>query len=737
MDRKRFLPGILSSPLRITLLYLLLGILWILFSDMRLEAALHLALSAPPDSVVLTFFQTLKGWLYILVTSGLLFFLVARAQRSLESSKANLTLLIESTNDCIWAVDRERRLVALNSSARGLFAAVADVDFEIGMEALPRLPEPLRLRWQDLYTRALEGEAFTVEQTYTLPQGIRHFEVTLNPQRIGGQSCEQVSVFARDVTERQQAETALRESEYKYRTLFTTSTDAIFVETLYGDVLDCNEAACRIFGYTREELLELTVADLVPDAVAATLPDLITEELATGGIFVEAENKRKDGAIFPVEVSTRLINLGGEPCVLAYVRDITVRKQVERALQEERQLLARRVAERTADLSAVNAELAHAARAKDEFLASMSHELRTPLNAVLGISEALQEGFYGALQERQHHALDNITESGRHLLSLINDILEFSKIEAGKLTLEVAPVGVDSLCEASLRMIEPAAQQKALEIVFEGDLQVRTVPADGRRLKQVLVNLLGNAVKFTPTGGRIGLKVRGDAENARVAFQVWDTGIGISAEDLGQIFNPFVQIDSSLNKQYAGTGLGLALVQRMVDLHGGSITVESRAGQGSRFTVNLPWALPPEAPTSSALVGPLVLLAEDSEIALQHLHALLREAGYAVMVARNGVEAVERALESPPALILLDLELPELDGWEVGRRLANYAQLATIPRVALTALALPGAAARSQRQGFVGYFPKPVSRSQLLTLLAHYIKEDTDSAEAFPRASAH
>jgi signal transduction histidine kinase len=236
-----------------------------------------------------------------------------------------------------------------------------------------------------------------------------------------------------------------------------------------------------------------------------------------------------------------------------------------------------------------NAALARANRLKDEFLASMSHELRTPLNAILGLSEALQEGIYGDLSERQNYTLKHIESSGRHLLALINDILDISKIEAGQVQLEMELVWVESLCQASLQFVRQSAHKKQILVNFSVDPTLTTIQADGRRLKQILINLLSNAVKFTPEKGVIGLEVMGDTDNQMVHFTVWDTGIGIAPEDIDRLFQPFVQLDARLARHYTGTGLGLALVQRMVSMHEGHIQVESEVGKGSHFTVSLPW----------------------------------------------------------------------------------------------------------------------------------------------------
>jgi len=265
------------------------------------------------------------------------------------------------------------------------------------------------------------------------------------------------------------------------------------------------------------------------------------------------------------------------------------RKQAEIALENERALLTQRVAARTADLNTANAELGRVAKLKDEFLASMSHELRTPLNSVLGRSEALLEGVFGPLNKKQIESIHGIEESGRHLLELINDILDLSKIESGKLSLEIGTVAVEPLCTLSVRMIAQAAHQKQVKLTTTIDNSVEAIEGDERRLKQILVNLLSNAVKFTPSGGKIGLEVLGDEATRTVSFTVWDTGIGIAEKDLARLFKPFVQIDSSLTRKYAGTGLGLSLVKTLAEAHHGSVMVHSVPDQGSRFTVTLPW----------------------------------------------------------------------------------------------------------------------------------------------------
>jgi signal transduction histidine kinase len=261
-----------------------------------------------------------------------------------------------------------------------------------------------------------------------------------------------------------------------------------------------------------------------------------------------------------------------------------------RLVEQERAGLAARVAERTRELESANARLRQANQMKDAFLSSVSHELRTPLNVILGSVELLQDEIYGPLIERQQRALGTVEESGRQLLSLINDILDLAKMEAGRFDVTFDMVSVSDVFRQCARMIQPQAERKGLSVELEIAPDVGMIVSDPQRLRQILLNLLSNAVKFTPEGGAIGVRARrGDGA---VDLTVWDTGIGISEADQELLFQPFRQIDGRLARRYEGTGLGLALVSQLVALHEGSVSVESAPGKGSSFTVRLPVSRP-------------------------------------------------------------------------------------------------------------------------------------------------
>ncbi len=381
-------------------------------------------------------------------------------------------------------------------------------------------------------------------------------------------------------------------------------------------------------------------------------------------------------------------------------------------------------------------ELAKAARLKDEFLTSVSHELRTPLNAILGQSEALQEQVYGPLNEKQLDSLRNIEESGHHLLSLINDILDIAKIGAGEFKFEMGPVSIEAVCQASLRLVQRQAYQKQIKVHSAFDGAVTLLETDERRLKQILLNLLSNAVKFTPPGGEVGLKVVGNEEQEAVHFTVWDTGIGIAPEDIGRLFQPFVQLDSGLSRQYAGTGLGLALVYRLVELHGGSVSVESEIGRGSRFTVSLPWHKPSETAPSTreaeaAQAGlaaiPVIhraLIIEDSPVAAEQLARYLGEFGAEVVVYLRGDGAVDKALEVQPDVILLDIRLPNVSGWDILTQLKAEPGTQAIPVVVASVLDYRS---WGLALGAAEYLIKPISRQQLRWALGQVLPARADS----------
>ncbi|MEO0984172.1 MAG: ATP-binding protein [Cyanobacteria bacterium J06639_14] len=392
-------------------------------------------------------------------------------------------------------------------------------------------------------------------------------------------------------------------------------------------------------------------------------------------------------------------------------------------------------------LHQTNQQLARATRLKDEFLANMSHELRTPLNAILGITEGLQEGVFGAIDYDQKGALQTIEHSSLHLLALINDILDIAKIESGQITLEKAPTAIASLCQSSLAFIQEPAQRKGLQINLKLPPHPPLVQLDERRIRQVLINLLDNAVKFTPEGGHITLEVccqrsPHDSETVtsspdRLHIAVIDTGIGITPDYTDKLFQPFIQIDSALNRQHNGTGLGLALVKCIAELHGGQVRVTSEVGVGSCFTLDLPLIVVapsthevpsqqtsnPEASATTGAASSLILLAEDNEATTKTVSRYLSAKGYCVIVANSGQDAITLAQSRHPDLILMDIQMPGMDGLEATHQIRRDPSLVKVPVLAMTALAMTGDRERCLAAGANDYLRKPVKLQELVATI--------------------
>jgi signal transduction histidine kinase len=380
---------------------------------------------------------------------------------------------------------------------------------------------------------------------------------------------------------------------------------------------------------------------------------------------------------------------------------------------------------RTAELEAAVQRAESASRSKSEFVASTSHELRTPLNVIIGMSELLIDRSLGELNARQLEAAQAVEEAGRHLLSLINDILDLSKIEAGKLEIDLQPTSIRDACEASLRLVRHPAAEKRHFIAESLDVRHDTIPADPRRLKQMLVNLLSNAVKFTPDGGRVILQVSELENPPETHFTVADTGIGIAAEDLPRLFQPFQQLESSLSRRFGGTGLGLVLVRRLAELHGGRIEVYSKPGEGSRFTVVLPTAgrvseeSQQQVDDYKELAPGTRILVADPSVPDQFIYRNCPAFAHCqIEFASTASEALGSAFSRTPDLMLMDPELPGMEPIRLIQLLRTDPRTATTPIILACAPPSPSEATRFKEAGVSALVSKPVRIRDLETTAA-------------------
>ena len=473
--------------------------------------------------------------------------------------------LLERSPSAIAIVDMEDVVTSWNPAAERLFGYSRD-------EAMGRKIDSLVASHPDLHSEAVEvgSRARTGEDVHVVARRTRKDGTLVDVDVVGcaifvdGEQVGYYGIFT-DIGELQ------RQRRY-YEALFDSSPTAIVAIDMSGTVTGWNPAAERLFGYTRVEAVRRDIDDMV-----AAHPDLHREAKERSAIAaagrepgrVLTRRTRKDGTLVDVDVVSAPVFVAGEQVgYFAIYSDVG-------------ELQAR-----TRELAEKSAELEVASKHKSEFLASMSHELRTPLNAIVGFSQVLKEKLFGQVNEKQEEYLDDILSSSNHLLALINDILDLSKVEAGQVELERRLFSLREALERGAVMVRERAVQNGVELSLELDPQIDLVEGDERRIQQVVFNLLSNAVKFTPSGGRVDVSTA--KENGQVRIAVRDTGPGISPDDQARIFEEFQQARDTNGERPEGTGLGLALSRSLVELHGGRIWVESEPGRGSTFTFTIP-----------------------------------------------------------------------------------------------------------------------------------------------------
>jgi two-component system, sensor histidine kinase and response regulator len=520
---------------------------------------------------------------------------------------------------------------------------------------------------------------------------------------------------------RKQAEEALRESQGQFQDLFEQAVDSLFIHDSSGRIIDCNAEACRSLGYSREELLQLSVEDFATNLVkpkeGASRPEgtlwqrvTVSEVGKVRGVHL-GEHRRKDGTTFPVEVHVGSVIYNGERVILASARDVTERKRAEEEMRRARD------------------EAERASRAKSDFLANMSHEIRTPMNGVIGMTGLLLDT---DLSEEQREYAETVRQSAENLLDLINEILDFSKIEAGRMEIEAIDFDLRSAVEETVGLLAERAHAKGLEIanVIEYGVPI-ALRGDPGRIRQVLVNLLGNAVKFTEQGEvilRVGL-VEETEDAAVVRFEVHDTGIGMTEDQRSRLFESFSQADASTTRRYGGTGLGLAISKQLVELMGGEIGVESEPGKGSTFCFTVPLKKQPEGAQGSAvspridLRGLRVLIVDDNETNRKILHHQIISWGMkcdsvedgqtALKILRSAVERSQRY-----DLAILDMQMPEMDGIELAQKIKAEPAISSTRLIMLSSIGKRGNAEEARRADIEAYLTKPVKQSQLYDALA-------------------
>ena len=603
------------------------------------------------------------------------------------------------------------------------------------------LDTPITPGFEALVFKASRGIEDIYELTYFRKDGSRFPAiVSVTALRDAQENIIGYLLIGTDNTARKQVEAAqalldqrLRDQQFYTRSLIESNIDALMTTDPQGIISDVNQQMIALTGRTRDELIGAPCRNFFTDPVRAdaAIKRVLTEhKVSNYELTVRAQNGEETVVSYNAATfHDRDRKLQG---VFAAARDVTDRKRFERTLQEK------------------NIELEHASRMKSEFLATMSHELRTPLNAIIGFSEALKDGLMGRMSDIQQDYIGDIFTSGQHLLSLINDILDLSKVEAGMMALELEAVDLHSLLSNSLSIVreKAAAQRIQLDLEIGEDLGVPQL--DVRKTKQIVYNLLSNAVKFSANGGRVTLRARhvlrstvgtlpgawplhsfplADTEyNEFLEICVSDGGIGISKANMAKLFQPFSQIDSSLARKFEGTGLGLAMVKQLAELHGGSVAVASAEGEGARFAawlplrsseqiaLSLPAGVAAASGTASGQQERTALVIEDDDQAADLVRLLLEAEGFSVLRAASAEAALELAPRQPLSLITLDIQLPGMDGWEFLLHIRDDEILARVPVVIIAGVADSNLALT---RGAATVLQKPISRAQLKTALTN------------------
>jgi PAS domain S-box-containing protein len=638
-----------------------------------------------------------------------------RAELALRQSEARYHLLFDSNPHPVWVYDLQTLgILDVNHSAVQNYGYSREEFLSLTIKDI-RPSEDVPALLQNAVKAPPDIEAAGVWRHCKKDGTVINVEITSHPLVYGGKNAR--LVVATDVTTRKKAEEALRQSEERFRLLVSEVADyAILMLDPEGRVASWNAGAERIKGYKADEIIGQHFSRFYPtEDVEAGKPAYELKVASERGRFEdEGWRIRKNGSRFWANVVVTALRDGTRRLrgFAKITRDITEHKRTQ-----ELMVHAKEEAER-------------ASKFKDQFLSTMSHELRTPLNAVLGFSDLLADERYGPLNDRQRRYIDHIHTGGKHLLKLITDILDLSKIEAGRMELTREDVAVASAFTEVISALYPLAEKKSQALLqrVEPNLHVH---ADAMRFKQVLTNLIGNAVKFTPEGGRIELVAR--QVHNQVKIEVRDNGPGIPLEQQQRIFEAFVRLTQPGNTT-EGTGLGLAITARLVELHGTTLGIESQPGEGASFYFSLPLITPPRnqstqssTPVRRARKAPRILVIEDNPATGQLIQSQLAASGYETLRCDRPERATEVAAELQPDAITLDLLMKPVHGFEVLLQLKNNPQTSKIPVIVVTIVDQPGV---GTALGADEYLIKPVDKATLLAAVERCLRSRGGAAPA-------
>jgi len=625
------------------------------------------------------------------------------AEDQLADVQQNLAATLSSIGAGFIATDRHGRVLRINSVAQQLLgwgeAEALGLDLWQVFQREGRPPEHLGrnpvdvMIEQDIAIETAHHVTALARDGRRTPVEVKAALTRTDDGRVRG-----LVMVLRDLTGVQQAE----ETSARLAAIVESSGDAIIGTTLDGRITSWNRAAQQMFGYGAEEAIGQRVQLLIPPERQAEEMEILAR-LSNGETVppFETQRRTRDGRLLDVSLSISPIRDASGRTVGAskIVRDIAPLKQAQEA-----RLLAQR-------LEAENRQILEANRLKSQFLANMSHELRTPLNAIIGFGDLLHRGVIKPESPKHNEYLGHIGTSGRHLLQLINDVLDLSKVESGKFEFFPEPVQLPRLVSEVMGVLQGAAQRKQIQTEIDLDPALEDLVLDPVRLKQVLYNYLSNAMKFTPDMGRVVVRARPDGDT-HFRLEVEDNGIGIAEADLGRLFGEFQQLDTGYGKRHPGTGLGLALTRRLVQAQGGSVGVRSTPGQGSVFHLVLARV---QQPGGAQATRPRLLVIEGDAVHQSRLAQALAEAGFQVDGAATGAQALQHAQGQAYGALALDLVLPDQGGLDLLARIRSEGPSRTSPVVGVSMAGLPGSAATF---AVADVLFKPIRTAEVVAALA-------------------